>query len=131
MRSLPSPLRIFTREEIEAIALTSPLVLVDIILAMQAQFQDLLACVSTLEAQIAKNSRNSSKPPSSDDYGKPQAQESSSSYRQEPCVFISGRGAFLPLLFLRHAKKRPKLLFTFTSLALGSVPVRIRLLPRL
>ena len=56
----------------EAIAHTNPLVLVDIILALQAQVQDLLARVSTLEAQIAKNSRNSSKPPSSDGYGKPQ-----------------------------------------------------------
>ena len=69
--SLPPPLRIFTREELEATALTSPLALVDIILALQAQVQDLLARVSTLEAQIAKNSRNSSKPPSSDGYGKP------------------------------------------------------------
>ena len=70
--SSPPPLRIFTREELEAIAHTNPLVLVDIILALQAQVQDLLARVSTLEAQIAKNSRNSSKPPSSDGYGKPQ-----------------------------------------------------------
>ena len=69
--SLPSPLRVFTREELEAIALTTPLVLVDIILALQAQVQDLMARVSTLEAQIAKDSRNSSKPPSSDGYGKP------------------------------------------------------------
>ena len=64
-------LRIFTREELEATALTSPLALVDIILALQAQVQELLARVSTLEAQVAKNSRNSSKPPSSDGYGKP------------------------------------------------------------
>lgn len=69
--SLPSSLRVFTREELEAIAITSPLVLVDIILALQAQVQDLLARVSSLEAQIAKNSQNSSKPPSSDGYFKP------------------------------------------------------------
>lgn len=66
------PLRIFTREELEAIAHTNPLVLVDIILARKPQVHDLLARVSTLEAQIAKNSRNSIKPPSSDGYGKPQ-----------------------------------------------------------
>ena len=56
------PLRIFTREEIEAVAHRNPL-LVDIILALQAQVQDLLARVSTLEAQIAKNSRKLIKPP--------------------------------------------------------------------
>ncbi|EQD24328.1 MAG: hypothetical protein D084_Lepto4C00482G0005 [Leptospirillum sp. Group IV 'UBA BS'] len=66
-----SSFRIFTREELEAIALTTPLVLVDLVLAQAAQIQDLLARVSALEEQLAKNSRNSSKPPSTDGYAKP------------------------------------------------------------
>ncbi len=66
-----SSFRIFTREELEAIALTTPLVLVDLALAQAAQIQDLLARVSALEEQLAKNSRNSSKPPSTDGYAKP------------------------------------------------------------
>jgi len=63
--------RVFTREELEAIALTTPLVLVDLVLSLSAQNQDLLARGSALEEQLAKNSRNSSKPPSTDGYAKP------------------------------------------------------------
>ncbi|MGC8500313.1 MAG: DUF6444 domain-containing protein, partial [Leptospirillia bacterium] len=69
--ALSSSPRIFIREELEAIALTTPLVLVDLVLALSAQNQDLLARGSALEEQLAKNSRNSSKPPSTDGYAKP------------------------------------------------------------
>ena len=61
--ALSSSPRIFTREELEAIAFTTPLVLVDLVLALSAQNQDLLTRTSSLEEQLAKNSRNSSKPP--------------------------------------------------------------------
>ena len=41
--------RVFAREELEAIALTTPLVLVDLVLSLSAQNQDLLARGSALE----------------------------------------------------------------------------------
>jgi hypothetical protein len=54
--------RLFTREELEAIVVTSPLVLVEIILALQAQIQALQIRVSELEAQIEKNSKTRANP---------------------------------------------------------------------
>lgn len=70
---VPSFPPILTREGLEALALTTPLVLVEINLILQTQNQDLLAHSRALEEQLAKNSRNSSKPPSTDGYAKPDA----------------------------------------------------------
>ena len=56
----------FKREELLVIAKTDPETLVDIIMILQEQVQMLTQRVAKLEEQISKNSRNSSKPPSSD-----------------------------------------------------------------
>jgi transposase len=61
----------FTREQLLVIAKTNPEVLVDIILSLQEQVKKLTQRTSKLEEQINKNSRNSSKPPSSDGMKKP------------------------------------------------------------
>lgn len=61
----------WTREQLLPLAQSNPEVLVDIILALQAQVQTLQKRVDDLEARLAKNSQNSSKPPSSDGYTKP------------------------------------------------------------
>ena len=60
-----------TREQLLDIAKTNPEILVDIIIALQKQVQMLTQRVVQLEEQINKNSRNSSKPPSSDGIKKP------------------------------------------------------------
>jgi len=59
-------MKMFKREELLVIAKTNPETLVDIILILQEQVQMLTQRVAMLEEQISKNSRNSSKPPSSD-----------------------------------------------------------------
>ncbi len=56
----------FTRTHLLGIAKTDPETLVEIIMVLQEQVQTLTLRVSQLEEQINKNSRNSSKPPSSD-----------------------------------------------------------------
>jgi len=61
----------FTREQLLVVAKTNPEVLVDIILSLQEQLEMLTQRVSKLEKQISKNSRNSSKPPSTDGINKP------------------------------------------------------------
>jgi transposase len=61
----------FNREQLLDIAKTNPEALVDIILSLQKQVQILTQRVTQLEQQINKNSRNSSKPPSSDGLQKP------------------------------------------------------------
>lgn len=61
----------FKREELLVIAKTNPETLVDIIMILQEQVQMLTQRVAKLEEQISKNSRNSSKPPSSDGLKKP------------------------------------------------------------
>lgn len=60
-----------TREELLVLARTNPEVLVDLVLALQEQVQLLTRRVEELEARLNKNSRNSSKPPSSDGLQKP------------------------------------------------------------
>lgn len=62
----------FTRKQLLDIAKTNPEALVDIILALQEQVQILTRRVTELEQLINKNSRNSSKPPSSDGLNKPE-----------------------------------------------------------
>lgn len=59
-------MKMFKREELLVIAKTNPETLVDIIMILQEQVQMLTQRVAKLEEQISKNSRNSSKPPSSD-----------------------------------------------------------------
>ena len=66
----------FTREQLLSIAKIDPEVLVDIILSLQEQVQMLTQRVSKLEKQISKNSRNSSKPPSTDGINKPKKTKS-------------------------------------------------------
>ena len=61
----------FTRKQLLEISKTTPEALVDIILILQEQVQELTQRVTQLEDQIAKNSRNSGKPPSSDGLNKP------------------------------------------------------------
>jgi transposase len=61
----------FTREELLPIARSNPEVLVDIILALQERLEQLERRVKELEGQLAKNSQNSGKPPSSDGLSKP------------------------------------------------------------
>jgi transposase len=61
----------FTRKQLLEISKTTPEALVDIVLILQEQVQELTQRVTQLEDQIAKNSRNSGKPPSSDGLNKP------------------------------------------------------------
>ena len=61
----------FTREELLPLARSHPEVLVDIILALQERLVQLEQRVQELEAQVARNSSNSGKPPSSDGLSKP------------------------------------------------------------
>lgn len=61
----------FTRDQLLDIAKTNPEALVDTALTFQEQVQCLTQRVEQLEQQINKNSKNSSKPPSSDGLKKP------------------------------------------------------------
>ena len=60
-----------TRQEAEAIYDAGKETVVRVLLMMDARIRALEECVQSLENQLAKNSRNSSKPPSSDGYKKP------------------------------------------------------------
>jgi len=61
----------FTREELLPLARSHPEALVEIILALQERLAQLEQRVRELEAQLARNSSNSAKPPSSDGLSKP------------------------------------------------------------
>ncbi|MEA2014634.1 MAG: IS66 family transposase [Thermodesulfobacteriota bacterium] len=61
----------FTREGLLLVVKSNPEALVDIIMALQEQVQTLTKRVVELEQRLNKNSRNSSKPPSSDGPAKP------------------------------------------------------------
>lgn len=61
----------FTREKLLVLAKHNPEALVDSILDFQEQLQSLTDRIKQLEQQLRKNSRNSSKPPSSDGPAKP------------------------------------------------------------
>jgi len=69
---------VWTREPLLVLALSDHCALIDITLALQAQVLALISAnqvlqqrVDALEAQVAQNSGNSSKPPASDGYTKP------------------------------------------------------------
>ncbi len=73
----------FTREQLLVIAKTNPEALVDIILSQLEQLEILTQRVSKLEEQISKNSRNSSKPPSTDGLNKPKGKKKTKSLRKK------------------------------------------------
>ena len=73
----------FTREQLLIIAKSNPEVLVDIILSLQEQVELLTQRVVKLEKQISKNSRNSSKPPSTDGFNKPTGEKKTKSLRKK------------------------------------------------
>jgi transposase len=64
-------MKLFTREELLPLARSQPEVLVEMFLALQERLAQLEQRVQELEAQLARNSSNSGKPPSSDGLGKP------------------------------------------------------------
>jgi transposase len=64
-------MKLFTREQLLPLACSHPEALVDIILALQERLAQLEQRVKELEAQLARNSSNSGKPPSSDGLSKP------------------------------------------------------------
>ncbi len=64
-------MKLFTREELLPLARTHPEAMVDMFLALQERLVQLEARVKDLEAQLARNSSNSGKPPSSDGLSKP------------------------------------------------------------
>jgi transposase len=64
-------MRLFKREELLPLARSHPEALVEIILALQERLVQLENRVQELEAQLARNSSNSGKPPSSDGLSKP------------------------------------------------------------
>jgi transposase len=61
----------WTREQLLGLCATNPEQVVDLIFALLARVEQLTQRVQDLERQVNQNSRNSSKPPSSDGYGKP------------------------------------------------------------
>lgn len=69
-------IREFSRAELLEVARTTPEMLVDLILALQEQVRELQAELKELKEQVAKNSSNSNKPPSSDGLNKPPAPKS-------------------------------------------------------
>jgi transposase len=87
---------IFTREELLPIARSNPEALVDIILALQEQVRILELRVEALEAQLAKNSGNSSKPPSSDGLSKPDPKSLRKKSGREPGGQSGHPGSTLP-----------------------------------
>lgn len=84
-------IRLPTREEIHIAFAQGEAVVVDLFLEVSQQIEELAgqlekqsAVLKKLQAQRAKNSQNSSKPPSSDGYGKPKRTESLRKPSQKP-----------------------------------------------
>src|ERR1017187_7272056 len=67
----PCVMKLFTREELLPLARSHPEALVDIILVLQERLGQLEQRVQELEGQLARNSSNSGRPPSSDGLSKP------------------------------------------------------------
>ena len=64
-------MKLFTREELLPLARSHPEALVDIILVLQERLGQLEQRVQEWEGQLARNSSNSGRPPSSDGLSKP------------------------------------------------------------
>lgn len=84
-------IRLPTREEIHIAFAQGEAVVVDLFLGVGQQVEELAgqlekqaAVLKELQAQLARNSQNSSKPPSSDGYGKPKRTESLRKPGQKP-----------------------------------------------
>jgi len=73
----------FTREQLLVIAKTNTDAIVDLSLSLQEQVDMLSERVAKLEKQISKNSRNSSKPPSTDGFNKPTGKKKTKSLRKK------------------------------------------------
>jgi len=73
----------FTRKQLLIVARSNPEVLVDNILSLQEQVELLTRRIAELEKQISKNSRNSSKPPSTDGFKKPTGKKKTKSLRKK------------------------------------------------
>ena len=68
---LPPDFKPLTREEASHLVYNEPEKCIDLLVALSLAVEQLSKRVAALEAQIAKNSSNSSKPPSSDGFNKP------------------------------------------------------------
>jgi Family of unknown function (DUF6444) len=84
------------RSEAEAIYDAGREVVVEVLLRMDRQIQQLTARVDRLERELAKNSRNSSQPPSSDRPGKPAPKHGAGSDFASCCRLDPG-GSTLPM----------------------------------
>src|SRR5437870_12652692 len=77
-------MKLFTREELLPLARSHPEALVDIILALQERLTQLEQGGQKLEAQLARNSSNSGKPPFSDGLSKPNPKSLPSASGRKP-----------------------------------------------
>ena len=80
---MPERGMMYTREQLLVIAQTNTDAIVDLCLSLQEQVDMLTQRVSILEKQISKNSRNSSKPPSTDGFKKPKGKKKTKSLRKK------------------------------------------------